>query len=306
MKKEIMNNVSRTISRMGFQIKKSSPEILVAAGVIGTVASAVLACRATTKVSTILKESKENIESIHQCMDNPDMKEKYTADDSKKDLAIVYAQTGVKLAKLYGPAIILGAVSLTSIVASNNILRKRNAALAAAYATIDKSYKEYRSRVVERFGKDIDRELRYNIKAKEIEETVVNEKGKEKTVKKTVNTVMPGDASDYAKYFTNANPYWENSEEYVEMFFRAQQNYANDLLRSNGYITLNQVYDMLGMKTNKAGMVVGWVYNPENAVGDNYVEFDVHPVHLQRENGEGFDLAYIVDFNVDGNIYEMM
>ncbi len=306
MKKEIMNNVSRKLSKVGFQIKKSSPEILIVAGVIGTVASAVMACRATTKVSKIMEESRENIETIHKCMENPEMKEKYTEDDSKKDLAIVYAQTGVKLAKLYGPAVILGVVSLTSIVASNGILRKRNAALAAAYATIDRSYKEYRNRVVERFGKDIDHELRYNIKAKEIEETVVDDKGKEKKAKKTVNTVMPDGASDYAKYFTNANPYWENSEEYVEMFFRAQQNYANDLLRAKGYITLNQVYDMLGMKTNKAGMVVGWVYNPENAVGDNYVEFDVKPVYLQRENGEGLDLAYAVDFNVDGNIFEMM
>ena len=53
----------------------------------------------------------------------------YSIEDSKKDLSVVYLQTGVKLAKLYAPAVALGALSITGILASNNILRKRNVAL---------------------------------------------------------------------------------------------------------------------------------------------------------------------------------
>ena len=83
-------------------------------------------------------------------------------------MAIVYVQTGMKFAKLYGPSVILGALSITSILASNNILRKRNVALSAAYAAIDKGFKEYRSRVIERFGEEVDRELKYNLKAKRL------------------------------------------------------------------------------------------------------------------------------------------
>ena len=179
-KSEVIKRVSGTFHKVSFHLKKHSPEILVVVGVVGTVTSAVVACRATTKISEVLDDSKETIDKIHECVADETLAEEYSKEDSKKDLTIVYIQTGVKLAKLYAPAIILGAFSITSILASNNILRKRNVALAAAYATVDKGLKEYRSRVVERFGEEVDRELKYHIKAKQFEKTVVDENGKKK------------------------------------------------------------------------------------------------------------------------------
>ena len=181
-KTEIMNNLTRTFNRASLKLKKHSPEILVAAGIVGGVASAIMACKATTKLDAVLEESKENVDKIHGYVEENGYSEKYTAEDEKKDLMIVYAQSGIKVAKLYGPSIVLGALSITSILAGHNITRKRNVALAAAYTAIDKGFKEYRGRVVERFGKELDKELRYNVKAVEVEETVVDEKGKEKTV----------------------------------------------------------------------------------------------------------------------------
>ena len=180
----IMSKVSGTFNKVGFKLKKHSPEILVTVGVVGAVVSAVMACKATTKIDEILNEAAENLDKIHGCADNPDMAEKYDEDDAKRDTAIIYANAGMKLAKLYAPAVGIGLLSLSSILASNNILRKRNAALAAACAVAERSFKEYRERVVERFGKEVDRQLRYNIKAAEVEETVTDEKGKEKKVKK--------------------------------------------------------------------------------------------------------------------------
>lgn len=116
-------------------------------------------------------------------------------------MAIVYVQTGVKFAKLYGPSVVLGVLSITSILASNNILRKRNVALGAAYAAIDKGFKEYRSRVIERFGEEVDRELKYNLKAKKFDETVIDEEtGKEKKIKKNGFVVSPADISGYARF----------------------------------------------------------------------------------------------------------
>ena len=165
-KAEIVKSVNGLFSKTSFQLKKHSPEILVVAGVIGVVTSAVMACKATTKVNEILDKTKEDVEAIHKCEEDESMKEQYSSEDAKKDLTIVYAQTGVKFAKLYGPSVVLGALSITSILASNNILRKRNVALGAAYAAIDKGFKEYRNRVIERFGEEVDRELKYNLKAK--------------------------------------------------------------------------------------------------------------------------------------------
>ncbi len=301
---EIMSKASGALNKIGFGLKKRSPEILVAVGVVGTVVSAVMACKATTKIDTILDETKEQLDKIHEYAGNPDVAEKYNAEDAKKDTAIVYAQTGVKLAKLYAPAVGLGILSISSILASNNILRKRNMAISAALAAATQDFKDYRNRVIERFGKEVDHQLRYNIKAEEIEETVTDEKGKEKKVKKNIEVADPN-ASGYVKYFTRSNPYWEDDSSYVEMFLRAQQNYANDKLKATGHLTLNDVYDMLGFHDSKAGMVVGWIYDLDHPNGDNYVEFDVKKVNLPNEQG-GYEEAYAIDFNVDGNIYNEM
>lgn len=304
-KNELMNKVSGSVHKIGFELKKHSPEIFIAVGVVGTVASAVMACKATTKLNDILEESKEELDKIHEAPQKEELQGKYDEDMMRKDLALVYFQTGVKVAKLYAPAVILGTLSLTSIVASNNILRKRNVALAAAYATVDKGFKEYRERVVERYGEQVDYELTHNIKTKEITETVVDEKGKEKQVKKTVEVADPTVTNEYVKYFTRTNPYWDDTPDYVEMFLRAQQNYANDRLKIEKALTLNDVYDSLGFQKTKAGMVVGWVLNEDNDDGDNYVEFHVRKVYIPNEYGEE-ELAYAIDFNVDGNIYNKM
>lgn len=301
---EIMSKASGALNKIGFGLKKRSPEILVAVGVVGTVVSAVMACKATTKINTILDETKEQLDKIHEYAGNPDVAEKYNAEDAKKDTAIVYGQAGVKLAKLYAPAVGLGILSISSIPASNNILRKRNMAISAALAAATRDFKDYRNRVIERFGKEVDHQLRYNIKAEEIEETVTDEKGKEKKVKKNIEVADPN-ASGYAKYFTRSNPYWEEDSSYVEMFLRSQQNFANDKLKANGHLTLNDVYDMLGFHDSKAGMVVGWIYDLDHPNGDNYVEFDVKKVNLPNEQG-GYEEAYAIDFNVDGNIYNEM
>lgn len=304
-KNELMTKVSGSVHKIGFELKKHSPEIFIAVGVVGTVASAVMACKATTKLNDILEESKEQIDAIHEAPQKEELKNKYDEDMMRKDLALVYFQTGVKVAKLYAPAVILGTLSITSIVASNNILRKRNVALAAAYATVDKGFKEYRERVVERYGEQVDYELTHNIKTKEITETVVDEKGKEKQVKKTVEVADPNVTNDYIKYFTRSNPYWDDTPDYVELFLRSQQNYANDRLKVDKVLTLNDVYDSLGFQKTKAGMVVGWVFDENNEDGDNFIEFNVRKVYIPNEYGEE-ELAYAIDFNVDGNIYNKM
>ena len=133
-KTEIMKSVSSVANKTVMKLKKHSPEILVVAGVVGAVASAVIACKATTKVGKITEEAKDMIDAIHESEKNgvTPAGETYTKEDCQKDLAITYVQTGIKYAKLYAPAVILGSLSITSILASNNILRKRNVALGAA------------------------------------------------------------------------------------------------------------------------------------------------------------------------------
>lgn len=306
-KNEIMKNVSSTFNKMSIKLKKHSPEILIVAGVVGTVASTVLACKATTKVGKVMDNTKEDIDEIHSAVENGVTKagETYSVDDSKKDLTIVYAQTGVKLAKLYAPSVILGTLSITSIVASHNILKKRNVALAAAYATVDKTFKEYRSRVVDRFGEEVDKELRYNIKAKKVEEIVKDpETGKEKKVKTTINVADP-DVNDYARFFDASCAQYEDNMDYNLMYLRAQEQFANDRLKTDGYLFLSDVYEALGIKRTKMSQTVGWIYKPENPDGDNFVDFGILETNRETEDG-GYEKVILLEFNVDGPILDLI
>ena len=309
MKTDIMNSVNRTFGKVKFNVKKHSPEMLVVSGVIGVVTSAIMACKATTKIDDILNESKNKIDKIHDGMEKGDIKgTEYTQEDGKKDLTIVYAQTGLKLVKLYAPSIILGVLSLTAIISSNNILRKRNVALAAAYTAVDKSFKEYRGRVVERFGKELDRELRYNIKTKEVEETITDENGKEKTVKKTIEVADPNDYSDYARFFDENCIGWTKNAEYNLMFLKQQQAHANRVLQQNGFLFLNDVYEMIGIPKTKAGQIVGWIYDKNNPIGDNFVDFGIYDIYNEkaRDFVNGYERSILLDFNVDGNVLDLM
>lgn len=309
-KTEIMNAFNRKFGRATLQLKKHSPEILAAAGVIGTITGVVLACKATTKVNDILEETHETVEKIHEVTEKAetDPSLDYTEEDVKKDLTITYVQTGVKFVKLYAPAAIVTGLSIGAMLSSNNILRKRNVALAASYAAVDKSFKEYRGRVVDRFGKELDRELKYGIKAQEVEETVVDEKGKEKAVKKTVNVVDPTNVSDYAKFFDVGNPNWEKDAEFNLMFLKRQQDYANDKLKTKGHLFLNEVYDMLGIPRTRAGQCVGWVYDEKNPVGDNYIDFGIYDdaKAVNRDFVNGYERTILLDFNVDGPILDLI
>lgn len=302
-KTEIMKSVNGVASKTVMKLKKHSPEILVVAGIAGTVVSAVLACKATTKVAEILDETKGTLGTIHEGMETGAINgQEYTTEDGKKDTVVVYAQTGMKLAKLYGPAIILGTLSITSILASNNILRKRNVALGAAYAAIDKSFKEYRGRVIERFGEQVDTELKYGIKAKKFEEIEVDpETGKEKKVKKTVMVADPNLQSDYAVYFDSKSRNYETNPDYNRMFLKAQQAFANDKLQTRGHLFLNEVLDDLDLPRTPAGQIVGWTKDGP----DGYVNFRIVEVERETEDGR-HEPALLLDFNVEGNIWEKM
>lgn len=305
---KIKDGFHRNIKRMGLKLKKHSPEILITAGVVGTVTSTVLACRATLKVNDILQDSKEQLDKIHTVRNDEKYSEQYTEEDARKDTTVVYVQTGIKLVKLYAPAAILGTLSVASILTSNNILRKRNIALGAAYAAVDKSFKEYRSRVMERFGETVDKELHYNIKSKDISDEATTDENSEKRV------ASPDYKSEFAQVLDKNSRYWDKNFDVMLNILSMQQNLANDMLRANGHLFLNEVYDLLDLPRTKAGQIVGWIYDPKNNIkNDNYVDFGIccdpdiryfgRNDYLEDESGEQ---AILLDFNVDGNILDLI
>lgn len=310
--KELSSAASAIYYKAAFACKKHAPEALVIAGVVGVVASTVMACKATTKAGDILQDFTDAMDKVHEASDLN--VEKYTDEDAKKDTVIVYTQTAVKFIKLYAPAIILGSLSLGCIVSSHYILRKRNAALAAAYTAVDNAFKEYRNRVKERFGEDVDRQIRCNVKAVEVTDTVTDAKGKEKTVTKTVEVPGPINCSPYAKFFDEWCTGWTHDPDYNLMFLRRQQDYANEKLKIQKHLFLNEVYEMLGMQRTKAGQVVGWVFDEDNPMGDNMVDFGIYETkglsadEIERKVAfvNGMEQSILLDFNVDGNILDSL
>lgn len=308
-KTELIKKASMAIGKAGLKLKKHSPQILVIAGVVGTVASTVVACKATTKIDEVLGGAKEKLDTIHESVKKgyvvgSNEKKEYSAENSKKDLTIIYTQTALKTLKLYAPALILATLSVTSILAGNNILRKRNVAIAAAYAAVDRSFKEYRSRVVNRFGEQVDHELRNNIQTEKVIETVVDEEGNEQVVEKTVVTSSSDD--EFVRIFDERSLAFDREyNDANHMFLRAQQSYSNDLLRANGYLFLNDVFDKLGFPRTSAGQLLGWVYKPDDPKykGDNFVDFGIKEIGKPDDSTPS---PIALEFNVDGVVYDLI
>lgn len=318
MTSKFMTNMTRTFNRAGLQIKKHSPEILLVTGIVAGGAALVAACKATTKLESVLNETKGNVEKVHECAlagqiqiaEGDEIRTvEYTEEDSKKDLTIFYAKGCLNVAKLYAPAAALGAISLTCILASHGIIHKRNTALAAAYTAVDSSFKDYRQRVVERFGEELDRELKYDIKAKEVEEVTVQEDGTETVVSKTVNVAEVSDeTSEYARFFDEWCTGWTKDAEANLVFLRNIEKWATLRLQSKGHLFLNELYDALGIPRTKAGQIVGWVYDIENPKGDNEVKLGIYNVHREncRDFVNGRERSILIDPNVDGPIYDLI
>lgn len=293
----VKNVITSKAARSVLLAQKNSPTILFASGVVGVVATVVLASRATLWMDAVVTEAEKDLDkcrTLHES-GNP----KYSDRKYQQDVAVVYARTAGRVVKLYAPAVVIGIVSIGALTGSHIILTRRNVSLTAAYGAIQKGFEQYRARVVDELGEEKDREFRYGTETREIlEETA---KGEPKV--KKIKHVGPEGASIYAKFFDEYSKSWQPQSEYNLMFLSCQQTYANNLLHSRGHVFLNEVYDSLGIERTKAGAVVGWVLND---TGDNYIDFGMFDDDRRtaRDFVNGREHSILLDFNVDGTIYD--
>ena len=306
MSNSIVRNVTRSLHRVGYKINKHAPEILATIGAIGVVVAGVKACKATTKVNDILDETSRDVECVHTMLEDT---ETYTQSLANKDLARIYIHTGVRFVKLYGPSVVMGLGSIACMLSSNHILRKRGIAFAAAYATVDKAFRSYRGNVVDRFGEEIDRELKFGIKPTNIIETVVDENtGEVKQIERVAKVIDPDNClgDGYTKLFDECNSkFWEKDPIHNLNFVLNQQAYANDMLTLKGRYTLNEALESLGMEPTEMGQFVGW--DKYNSNGDGYVSFGLEEIDIATRPGvsdflNGYERSVMLNFNCDGCI----
>jgi hypothetical protein len=300
--KFVPDSVGRSVAGLVLRGRKNSPTILFGAGIVSMVGSTVLACRATLKLEDVIDTMDNDLTAAKNVRESHP--EQYSENDRKGDVAIIYTRSMTKIARLYAPSIVLGGVGVACLTKSQSILKDRNAALTAAYIALDSAFERYRNRVIAKHGEEADRHFRYGAEEVSI---IDEETGKvTSTVRADINELPSG----YARWFDDENNNFHRPpyDEYNWVFLRGQQNWANDLLRARGHLFLNEVYSLLGMQHTSAGAIVGWLYDRDNEIGDNYVDFgcwgedDGQP--LDFFNGREFGI--LLDFNVDGPIWDLL
>lgn len=287
---------------------KNKPEIMLAAGLLGVIGATILACRATLKAKDVVEEHNERLEEIQETIEeSPDV---IAPSQYKNEVRKVYLKTSLKLAKTYAPAIAVETAAFALLIKSNSVQRDRLAGLTAAYITVDQAFKKYRQAVIEELGEEKDLEFKTGLKKQKIEAIVEDEEGNEK-LKKEEGLVLPDGRyiSEYAKFFDESCPDWQKSPENNLHFLRLQQAAANEKLKIQGHLFLNEVYDMIGLPRTKAGAVVGWLYPAdryESLQLNGFVDFGIYDMWANAKRADfvnGYERNILLDFNVDGCIY---
>jgi hypothetical protein len=287
----IPTTVTRTWGRSILQAKKNSPHIFFGTGLISVVAGTALACRATLKLEPLLEEVTEDVNHVKALGEGlqSDVDSAYSRSDYYKDLGYVSGKAVVRLGRLYGPAIAVSGFGIACLTGSHVQMTRRNAALTATLASVSKAYDNYRARIIEEMG--AEKEAKIYGEAPDD----VTEDGLEPKLNRNPNKYSP-----YAVIFDEANVNWTKDPELNRLFVQSQMNYANHKLHARGHLFLNEVYDALGVERTKQGAVVGWVVGGE---GDDYVDFGVFNA---PDFVNGWERSVILDFNVDGVIYNLI
>lgn len=290
-------------------LKKNSPEILLGIGIVGFVGTVVAACSATLRADEVLDFHKKKMKDIHDAKEiadqNPEEELDYDNNLYRQDIAFQYLKTTGKMAKLYAPAIALGTLSLTCILVSRNIMQKRYLGVVAAYNGLSAAFDQYRKRVRDEYGEDLDKHFRYGTTYDTLTEIGKDEDGKKTKNKVDVeNTdssmITPDD--DSCRFFDSTNPNWDKNPQFSMMFLRGQQNILNDILHTRGHVFLNEVYDALGFPHTPQGAVLGWI----DGEGDDCIDFGLYDQNKEnvRRFVNGLDNVILLEFNHDGVIWD--
>lgn len=295
----VVEKLTQVAGKTGLKVKKYSPEILFVAGTVGVCICVYKACKATLKLEETIDKKQEVIDTIKGNRESND-EDVYPMSEYRRDISKAYISTGVELAKLYGPSVVIGAVSISMLVGSHKILRDRNIALMAAYSALDTDYKNLFKRVKDKYGEEEAYNLRHGIVEEEVE--IEDPETGEKKVEKR-SCVNVEDVSKFARFFDASSKYWHKNPEYNLIFLRDAQNIANDKLYMRGHIFLNEVYDMLDIPRTKDGQKIGWILDRD---GKGYVDFGIYDMDRERTRAfiNGTEPCILLDFNVDGVIHD--
>ena len=203
-------------------VQDNSPSILTAIGVVGTISTAYLTGKASFKAVRVLDVAARDLERRN----DPPL-------SRREEVEVVW--------KFYIPAIGTGAMTIACIVCANRIGNRRAAAMAAAYSLSEKAFAEYKEKVVEKIGENKERAVR-----DELAQDRVN-----RTPKTEVIISGGGEVLCYDEY---SGRYFESSMEEI----KKAQNDTNYRIINDGFASLGDFYERLGLPSTKYSEEVGW------------------------------------------------
>ena len=262
---DIKSMIISKASRAGLVLKKNSPAILTGVGVVAGVAATGFAVYSTLKLDGVVTEHNirvQRIEKNYRKAQDPDTDIVISDDDYKHQIIQQHVWLGLSVTELYLPSIAFTAVAIACTLSAHNILSKRNAALTATVSMLAEKLADYRARVVEKYGAEVDRELYHGIE--EVETT--DSDGKTHTEKEAQDNI-PG----FSRFFDEYSVYWDRDPGLNVAHVRATLTNLNQELMAKGHVFLNDAYRALGLSDTPAGSVMGWIYDKEHP--DTVIDF---------------------------------
>lgn len=291
--------ISRLAGRSALKLSKASPTLLVVGGVVGLGSAAVMAAVATRKIEPVLNDHKAERAQIGE-IDKSAPKE--VRRDQQTQVLELYYNTGIRLTRIYGPAIAVGTISAVSILSGHRILNGRYAATLAAYTSLSDQFNRYRGRVTRTLGEAAERDIYNGAHGEWVEDP--DNKGQYKLKPKFEEEFE--DYSFLRPWFDETNVHWSRDADTNYYFLKTVQQHHNDLLAIRGHVFLNEVLDALHMPRTKEGAVTGWVR--DNKDGDGFIDFgfmtgdDPHTVAFRNKAEKTVRL----NFNVDGVVWNLI
>lgn len=284
------------------RISKHAPTILSVTASAGVIATGYLAWKAGTRFEDV---EGRDWDRRKECLRNADTIPDEDVPKIERKNRILFILDTVRTV---APAAIVGAATITMIYFSNSISKKRLAAMGAAYATLQTAFDGYKRTMVEALGKEsVDKILKPKLPnvGKSAEEILSSDNKSDAAnvsdaVVNSLKTLSP-----YARVIAEeSSTCWDPNEDYTSQNLAAVQLWANRRLERKGHLFLNEVFDQLGLSRTREGSIVGWLKNGE---GDNYVSFGDFDASIYRVPSDDYtriDSNFIVDFNVDGVIWD--
>lgn len=235
-----MNKTKATNFFKGVQntLTKYSPEILMGIGIAGMITTTVIAVKSTPKALSLMdKELKRQNKEL--------------ADEAERNGEAMFAEIA-KLKpidvlrvtwKCYIPTVTIGAASIACLIGASSVHSKRNAILATAYKLSETAFSEYKEKVIETIGEKKEEVIRDKVHKERMEKDPVSK-----------NEVFITDSGETLCYDYNTGRYFKSDIEKI----RRAINTLNKKMLLDGYVSLNEFYEEIGIARTSTGDRLGW------------------------------------------------